>query len=540
MSPKRSPRLAAAGITMLSGILLLAACSSGGSNKTEAGLRAPAASPSAAPAAPEANPTTPAAPAEASGAPAAQAPTTPGAPVASSGAAMPATKAASSAVASPGSPGAAKSAASANAAPTPGKPAPGTPGASPATPGGGGAATPVGKATGFADDPTKVDGSPRTTESPEVGVSPTGIKFGGISFNTYPMANILTYPEIGAVQMVWDKTNDEGGIFGRKMSIIDCDDAGDASRSRSCYKKEVQQDKIFAFTSSVTWYTGEAGPDLERDKIPWIGNWGFFTREWNHPWMFPSHAAAVHEAHANAEWIAKNLGVKKVGYLYTNIPEMNLARKAAEEVFAKFGVQIVKAIPLEISSADQSQNVIAMRTANPEHIMHSGYPSPIVKWMIDASQQDYWPAKGVTTNHFIIELIGKVLGEYPIQHGLSTVTTFNIWGDDYTANIEKYAPNMREKSHHNSQGAWGVANIFVKAAKEVGPDLTRTKVMKVLESRPWDMGRGFDQTFVWKPGNHDTLRDYFMFDITCTDTTMKGPGCFKPAKAGFRARDNTD
>jgi hypothetical protein len=172
--------------------------------------------------------------------------------------------------------------------------------------------------------------------------------------------------------------------------------------------------------------------------------------------------------------------------------------------------------------------------------MHSGYPSPIVKWMIDASQQDYWPAKGVTTNHFIIELIGKVLGQYPIDHGLSTVTTFNIWGDDYTADIEKYAPNMREKSHHNAQGAWGVANIFVKAAKEVGPNLTRTKIMKVLESRPWDMGRGFDQTFVWKPGNHDTLRDYFMFDITCTDTTMKGPGCFKPAKAGFRARDNTD
>jgi len=369
-------------------------------------------------------------------------------------------------------------------------------------------------------------------------VSPTGIKFGGISFNTYPMANILTYPEVGAVQMSWDAINDTGGIYGRKLSIIDCDDAGDASRSRACYKKLVENDKIFAFTSSVTWYTGEAGPDLERDKIPWIGSWGFFSREWQHPWMFPSHAAAVREAHANAEWIAKNVGAKTVGHLFTNIPEMNLARKAAADVFDKFGVKVVKAIPLEISSADQSENVIAMRTANPEHIMHSGYPSPIVKWMIDAGQQDYWPPKGVTTNHFIIELIGKVLGNYPVQHGLSTITTFNIWGDDYQANIEKYAPNMREKSHHNAQGAWAVSQIFIKAAKEIGPNITRTGIMKILESRDWDAGRGMDQKFQWHPGNHDTLRDYFMFKIACTDTTMKGPGCFKPDERGFRARDN--
>jgi hypothetical protein len=29
-----------------------------------------------------------------------------------------------------------------------------------------------------------------------------------------------------------------------------------------------------------------------------------------------------------------------------------------------------------------------------------------------------------------------------------------------------------------------------------------------------------------------------MFKIACTDTTMKGPGCFKPDERGFRARDN--
>lgn len=384
------------------------------------------------------------------------------------------------------------------------------------------------------------DGKARTAENPEIGVSPTVVKWGSISFNTYPMSNIITYPEVGAVQMTWDAVNDTGGIYGRKMgNINDCDDAGDSSRSRACYKKLVQEDKIFALTASITWFSGEAGPDIERDKIPYIGDWGFFSREWTHPWMFPSHAAALHEAHAMARWVAEGTKSKTVGLMYTNIPEMNLARKAFHEVADQHGLKVVNELPEEVSSADQSQNVISMRASNPEFIQHVGFPVGFVKFAIDASQQDYWPPKGMMSNHFIIELIGKVLGKYPIEHGIHAITTFNIWGEDYQAMIEKYAPNMREKSHHNSQGAWSVGQIFVKCAKEVGPNLTREYIMKCLESRPWDAGRGFDQTLYWRPGSHDTLRKYFVFHIATTDTTMKGGG-FQPSEYGFNAPDSFD
>ena len=392
----------------------------------------------------------------------------------------------------------------------------------------------------FKDNPTKADGTPRTAESPEIGVSPTEIKWGGISFDTYPMSNIITYPEVGAVQASWNAINDAGGIYGRKMgNIINCDDAGDASRSRACYKKLVQQDKVFALTSSISWFSGEAGPDLERDKIPWIGNWGFFSREWTHPWMFPSHAAAIHEGHASAQWIADKVHAKTIGILYTNIPEMQLAMKSFKEVADQKGLQIVKTLPEEVSSTDQSQSVIAMRSANPDYVVHVGYPPGFVKFVLDACQQDYWPSKGMMTNHFIIELIGKVLGKCAVEKGLDTITTFNIWGDDYQAMLEKYAPNMREKSHHNSQGAWGVSQITIKALKELGPNVTREGLMKVLESRKWDAGRGFDQQFWWRPGNHDTLRNYYIFRISGTDTTMKGGG-FKPSPYGFQAPDTFD
>ena len=313
--------------------------------------------------------------------------------------------------------------------------------------------------------------------------------------------------------------NDAGGVFGRKMVISDCDDSGDVTRFRACYRKLIDEAKIFSFITSVTWGTGEVHGDLARDKIPWIGSWGFYTSEWKDPWMFPVHLSTVTEARATAGWVRDVLKPKSVGILYLNTPEQQLAKAALRQVLDPAGIKVVREIPQEIDTPDESSNVFSMRAASPDHIIHFSWPPPMIKFIVDSAQQGYWPPMGISGNHLIGEQIGRLVGEWP-KKGMYSITSYKLWGtgDEYQAIMDKYAPQMKKLHHHQTQEGYVGVKIAADAAKANGPNLTRESIIKTLESRRWDFGPGLGQSVLWGPGNHDTMRCEYMMQYNSSDT----------------------
>jgi hypothetical protein len=97
---------------------------------------------------------------------------------------------------------------------------------------------------------------------------------------------------------------------------------------------------------------------------------------------------------------------------------------------------------------------------------------------------------------------------------------------------------MRKRNHHITQSGFVGVKIFADAAKEVGPELTRDKLMKVLESRRWDMGPGLGQSVLWSPGNHDTMRCEYMFKYNSTDVGSNK--VYVPAPEQFEICDDVD
>jgi len=93
--------------------------------------------------------------------------------------------------------------------------------------------------------------------------------------------------------------NRSGGVSGRKLQLVTCDDGGDISRGRACYEK--LKGNVFALVPSMTWLTDVIHDRLPKDKIPWL-SWGWFKSEYEDPWMFPCHANGMREATAVAEW----------------------------------------------------------------------------------------------------------------------------------------------------------------------------------------------------------------------------------------------
>ena len=419
---------------------------------------------------------------------------------------------------------------SAAPAPAPGGKAaaghPGTPGPNPS--GGPVAAAPTPGAPGQ-------PGGPLTAS--DRGVTESRIKLGSISAVNTPLGNIAAGPVRTTVVAAMRAVNDNGGIYGRKLEVVDCDDSGNSSQFRACFRKLVDQEKIFALTSSVTWGSGEAHADLARDQVPWVGSWGYYTSEWKDPWMFPMHMASVHEAHAGAEWVRDVIKPKTVGILFLNSPEQQLAKAAVRQVLDAAGIKTVREVGQEIETPDESQNVLTMRAANPDFIIHYSWAPPVVKWMVDAANQGYWPPKGVMGNHFLGQVIAELVGTWPLQ-GMWTISSYELWGTEYVATVEKYAPQMKARNHHNTQTGFIAVKIFTEAAKEVGPNLTRDGLMKVLASRRFDAGPGLGASFTWNPGNHDTMRCEYMFKYASSDSSSYK--AFVPDPTKYRVCDDVD
>jgi ABC-type branched-subunit amino acid transport system substrate-binding protein len=384
-----------------------------------------------------------------------------------------------------------------------------------------GTAAPNAKTAGGAATaaPTGAAAAPDNAGATDGGVTADSIRFGSISGNNTPLGNLISQPVTTAVFATMRAVNDSGGIFGRKMVIADCDDSGDVTRFRSCYRKLIDESKIFSFITSVTWGTGEVHGDLARDKVPWIGSWGFYTSEWKDPWMFPVHLSTVTEARATAGWVRDILRPKSIGILYLNTPEQQLAKASLHQVIDPAGIKVVREIPQEIDTPDESSNVFSMRAANPDHIIHMSWPPPMIKFIVDAAQQGYWPPMGISGNHLIGEQIGRLIGDWAKQ-GMYSITSYKLWGsgDEYQAIMDKYAPQMKKLHHHQTQEGYVGVKVAADAAKATGPKLTRDAIIKTLESRRWDFGPGLGQGVLWGPGNHDTMRCEYMMKYNSSET----------------------
>jgi ABC-type branched-subunit amino acid transport system substrate-binding protein len=385
------------------------------------------------------------------------------------------------------------------AAGTPGAPAPA--GATPAAPGGG-----------------------KANYASDVGVSADTIRIGTINMTS---ATRSLGPALAGVQeqnldAAVKYINRTGGVSGRKLQLVTCDDGGDIARGRACYEK--LKDNVFALVPSMTWLTDVIHDRLPKDKVPWL-SWGWFKSEYEDPWMFPCHANGMREATAVAEWTAKVIKPATVGIMYLNVSEDIAAKDVAVKVLKAHNIKVVESVAQEWDSPDESQHVLAMRTAEPDFILAFSWPAPVAKFMHDASTQHWAPKLGFAANHLTGDPgYGPIFGDY-IKDKTYTITSWGIptaVGDKDNAEggntteqqlmrDELLKTNGREYQgfkwryagyHHITQSGWICTRVLAQAAAQLGPDLTREGFKKVLESpKGWDSGVGV--TLHWPAGDHN-------------------------------------
>jgi hypothetical protein len=204
----------------------------------------------------------------------------------------------------------------------------------------------------------------------------------------------------------------------------------------------------------------------------------------------------IHEAMSGAHWAANVIHPKTYGLVCLTSPEMQLACNEVSKVMDASGSKLVKRADVSISETSMSAYVLAMRAANPDHIIHYVInPATIAKFMVESAQQGYYPPKGISGNHLAAEVLGSLFGKWPAGR-YWTNTTYKLWGPEFMATMNKYSPANRGLNHHIVQAGYTGVNVFAQAAKTVGPDLTRDGLMAQLDNGTvWQSDTALDQRF---------------------------------------------
>jgi ABC-type branched-subunit amino acid transport system substrate-binding protein len=261
--------------------------------------------------------------------------------------------------------------------------------------------------------------------------------------------------------------------------------------------------------------------------------------------MFPTHMSMIHEAMAGAHWATNVIHPKTFGLICLTSPEMQLACNQVDKIMSASGAKMVKRADVSISETSMSSYVLAMRAANPDHIIHYVInPATMAKFMVEAAQQGYYPPMGISGNHLAAEVLGSIFGKWPTGR-YWTNTTYKLWGPEFMATMDKYARGNRGTNHHIVQAGYVGANVFAQAAKEIGPNLTRDRLMAQLSNGDvYSADSSLDQRFSWRQTerngdnwNHEWGQGReFMYKYTSTNTVSNpdgSPNGFEPDATEF-------
>src|SRR5581483_9693311 len=337
----------------------------------------------------------------------------------------------------------------------------GAPGAGTAGAGTAGAGNGPAGAAGTAAAPAGGNGG-----ATDVGVTADTIKLGGFFIESGPVGE-LGITLLKSVKAVFNEVNAAGGIYGRKLAIVDCDTSfTSGDKPRACYTKLTQQDKIFAFAATgdgPAWVT--AAPLACKDQIPALWTDGLSQNEFTCPTIFPTGPAGRSQSHVVLDYYINKLHPKTVGILAQNDDIGNEWLTGAKDVLNKYGVKVVSEQKYNLGETNFTTQVTNMRFANPDFVFFSSEPLGPILFQKTAEGQGWkppMPSAGVTCN---VSVWPKEVGDYSkgmICENPWQLTSAHLPGQvEYERTYKKYWADW-DKRNYYTETMWIAAKATVE------------------------------------------------------------------------------
>lgn len=320
------------------------------------------------------------------------------------------------------------------------------------------------------------------------GVSDTEIRIGQAAPYSGPAS---AYGAIGKVIVGhMRKVNDEGGVNGRKITMISLDDAFSPPKTVEVVRRLVEQENVLFVHTIGSPTTAAVQKYLNANKVPQLfvssgaTKWGDHK---NFPWTIGFNATYQTEGMVYARYLLKEKPAAKVAILYQNDDfgkdvlagfEAGLGERAKTMIISRQSYELTdptvstQLITLQASGADTLLNLTTPKFASMtiRKVSEMGWKPLHIMGNVSASVGSVLTPAGLEN---AVGIISSAYSKDPTDAAWANDPAMNEW----RAFMKKYYPDGSLDDWINVY-AQGMAQCMVQALKQAGNDLTRENVMR--------------------------------------------------------------
>ena len=323
----------------------------------------------------------------------------------------------------------------------------------------------------------------------DTGATDTEIKIG----QTIPLSGPASaYGAIGKVQAAYIRMiNEQGGVNGRKINLIQYDDAYNPPKTVEQIRKLVESDEVLTtFQIIGTPPNAAVQKYLNEKKVPQLlASTGAtrFTDPKNFPWTIAYNPNYQSEAHIYAKYILANHPDAKIGILYQNDDlGKDYVKGLKDGLGAKAATMIVAEAPYELSDPTIDAQMVKLKASGATLFYNMTTPKFGAQAIKKAAELGWKPIH-------ILDINATPVSQTLVPAGLDNakdIISVNYgkdpldpqWANDpgmkkYKDFMAKYAPNEDVNSGISTYG-YSTAALLVHILKQAGDDLTRANIMK--------------------------------------------------------------
>jgi branched-chain amino acid transport system substrate-binding protein len=321
------------------------------------------------------------------------------------------------------------------------------------------------------------------------GASDTEIKIG----QTVPFSGPASaYATIGKTQAAYIKMiNDQGGVNGRKINLIQYDDAYSPPKAVEQVRKLVESDEVLlTFQIIGTPSNAAVQKYLNAKKVPQLfaaTGASKFTDPKNFPWTLGFNPNYFVEGRIYGQYILKNYPNAKVGVLYQND---DLGKDYLNGLKAGLGDKatgmIVAEASYEVADPTVDSQILKLKDAGVDLLFSASTPKQAAQAIKKNAELGWQPVHIVDINATSVGAVMKpagldaAKGVISVNYGKDPLDP--TWKDDagmkrYSDFMAKYYPEGDKDSIFNTYG-YSTTQLLVHVLKQCGDDLTRENVLK--------------------------------------------------------------
>lgn len=304
----------------------------------------------------------------------------------------------------------------------------------------------------------------------------------------------------GDAMTAWaDDLNAAGGIGGRPVQLVRCNDQGTTDGATACMREQVQNPDIVLGTGFSPYSNSITGPGFLAAGIPWLAAAGNSAADLDGTastmCVVPT---AIATYQALPTYAINELGLERVAEMRLDVPALDLTNQEIISATEAAGGQMVLNAAIPFSAADFSPQIQQAIDADAQLILLATTIPTAQAIVQTAGSLGYQGVIGLSGGYYDSTMQDIITGLDGSGITFIMDAAFPDYRDDspdVTAYRESLTAHGYEDNLGNDQGAggWASGQYLQKIFEYLGPDnITRESVTEAMQTQTFDSVPMFD------------------------------------------------